>query len=165
MPERRNMNRRNEVRRAHLRFSPLTDADVPDIEAMVLALYREDPTGQKMSLRKIRRTVAELCSHPDRGSITIMHVGKIVAGYAVVIYFWSNEYGGNIAHIDELYVRPQWRSRGIGASFIEHVAKTKGKRLKSMRLEATPANERAFVFYSRHGFKLVQNRHMCRELP
>ena len=164
MPERRNMNRRNRVRRESLRFTPLTHADVPDLEAMVLALYREDPTGQKMSLRKIRRTVAELCSHPDRGGITIVRAGKTIVGYAVIIYFWSNEYGGNVAHIDELYVRPQWRSRGIGASFIEHVAGTKGRRLKGVRLEVTPANERAFTFYSRHGFKLEKNRHMFLKL-
>ena len=164
MSERSNMNRRNSIRKESLRFSLLAAAEVPDFEAMVLALYREDPTGQRMSRAKIRRTVAELCSHPDRGSITIAHVGDIVAGYAVIIYFWSNEYGGNVAHIDELYVRPQWRSRGIGASFIEHVAGTKGRRLKGVRLEVTPANERAFTFYSRHGFKLEKNRHMLLKL-
>ena len=158
------MNVRSKPRRESLRFDPLVDSDVPDLEAMVLALYREDPTGQKMSLRKIRRTVAELCSRPDRGGITIMRVGKAIAGYALVIYFWSNEYGGNIAHVDELYVRPQWRSRGIGGTCIEHVAGTEGKKLKGIRLEVTPANERAFAFYSRHGFKPAKNRHMFRKL-
>lgn len=158
------MNARAKPRRDSLRFGPMTDSDVPDLEAMVMALYREDPTGQKMTPRKIGRTVAELCSRPERGRITIMRVGDTVVGYALVIYFWSNEYGGNVAHVDELYVRPRWRGRGIGAACIEHAAGTGGKKLKGMRLEVTPANERAFAFYSRHGFKPAKNRHMFRRL-
>jgi len=132
---------------------------------MVLALYREDPSGQKMPLRKIRRTIAELSAHPDKGAITIIHIGNAIAGYGIVIYYWSNEYGGTIAHIDELYVRPSWRNRRIGSSYLEHIAKTKGMKLKGIQVETTPANQKALAFYSRRGFKQVENHHMFRELP
>ena len=159
------MTRRSKPGRTFVRFRPLADADVPEFEAMALALYREDPTGQRMTRRKVRRTIAELSSHPDKGAITIMRAGDDVVGYAVVIYFWSNEYGGNIAHVDELYVKPLWRSRGVGASYLEHVAGLKGKNLRGIRLEVTPANQRALAFYSRHGFKPAKNRQMMRELP
>ena len=148
-----------------VRFARLAAEDMPEFEKMGLSLYREDPTGQRMSRRKIRRTAAELSTHPDKGAITIMRLGGTIVGYAVVIYFWSNEYGGDIAHIDELYVRPQWRNRGVGASCIEQVTRAKGKKLKGIRLEVTPGNRRAFAFYSRHGFRPAKNRHMFRELP
>ncbi len=158
------MKRRNKPRRKSPAFSPLTDADRSEFEAMVLALYREDPTGQTMSPTKVRRTVAELSARPDKGDIILMRTLETIVGYAIVVYFWSNEYGGNIAHIDELYVRPGWRNMGIGSSCIEHVARMKGKGLKGVRLEVTPANRKAFAFYSRRGFKLEKNRHMFREL-
>jgi ribosomal protein S18 acetylase RimI-like enzyme len=159
------MRRTNKATSQSPRFSPLADADAPELESMVMALYREDPTGQKMSFRKIRQTVAQLTAHPDKGRITIVRVGDTVVGYVIVIYFWSNEYGGDVAHIDELYVRPPWRSKGIGARCLDHVAGMKGKKLRGVRLEVTPANQKAFAFYSRHGFKLAKNRHMFRELP
>lgn len=138
---------------------------MPELQRMVLALYREDPPGQRMSPRKIRHTITELLTHPDKGGVTIMHVGDIVAGYAIIIYYWSNEYGGNIAYIDEFYVKPSWRNKGIGSSYLKHVSKTKGMNLKGIHVETTPANKKAFTFYSRHGFKQAKNHHMFRKLP
>lgn len=132
---------------------------------MILALYREDPPGQRMSPRKIRHTITEFSSHPDKGSIMIMHVGDIIIGYAIIIYYWSNEYGGNIAHIDELYVKPSWRNKGIGSSYIKRVSKTKGMNFKGIHVETTPANRKALAFYSQQGFKKTKNRHMFRRLP
>ncbi len=146
-------------------FRPLEDGDIPELLRMVLALYREDPPGQHMSLRKIRHTITELTTHPDKGAITIMRVSDVIAGYAFVIYYWSNEYGGNIAHIDELYVKPSWRNKGIGSSYLKHIAKTKRTNLKGIHVETTPANQKASTFYSRHGFKQAKNRHMFRKLP
>lgn len=138
---------------------------MPELQKMVLALYREDPPGQHMSSRKIRHTITELSTHPDKGAITTMHVGDAIAGYAIIIYYWSNEYGGNIAHIDEFYVKPPWRNKGIGSSYLKHITQTKGMNLKGIHVETTPANQKALTFYSRHGFKQAENRHMFRKLP
>ena len=132
---------------------------------MVLALYREDPPGRHMSRRKIRHTVTELSTHPDKGAITLMHVGDAIAGYAITIYYWSNEYGGNIALIDELYVKPSWRNKGIASSYLKQLTKTKGMNLKGIHVETTPANQKASAFYSRHGFMQAKNHHMFRKLP
>ncbi len=138
---------------------------MPELRRMVLALYREDPPGQSMSLRKIRHTITELSAHPDKGAITMMHVGNVIIGYAIVIYYWSNEYGGNIAYIDELYVKPSWRNKGIGSSYLKQISKTKGTNFKGIHVETTPANQKASAFYMRHGFKQAKNRHLFRKLP
>lgn len=146
------------------RFSSFHDDDLPDLRRMILSLYREDPPGQKVSLQKIRRTVLELSSHPDKGTITMIHVGDAIVGYVIVIYYWSNEYGGDIAHIDEFYVKPAWRNRGIGSLCLEYIGHVKGIDLKGIQVETTPPNKRAFAFYLRHGFKLKENRHLFRSL-
>ncbi len=137
---------------------------MPELRRMILALYREDPPGQPMSLRKIRRTITELSAHPHKGAVTIMHVGDAIVGYAIVIYYWSNEYGGNIAYIDELYVKPSWRNKGIGSSYLKQISKTKGTNFKGIHVETTPANQKASAFYMRRGFKQAQNRHLFRKL-
>jgi ribosomal protein S18 acetylase RimI-like enzyme len=145
-------------------FRLFRDDDLRDLEQMIFALYREDPPGQTMSRQKIRRTVQELSSHPDKGAITLIQIGDAVVGYAIVIYFWSNEYGGDVACIDELYVKPSWRDKGIGSSCLEHIARAKGTDLRGVRLEVTPANRKALVFYSRHGFARMANRHLFKKL-
>jgi len=145
-------------------FMAFRDEDLPELEQMILALYHEDPPGEEITHHKIQRTVQELASHPDKGAITIVRVGDVVVGYAIVIYYWSNEYGGDIACIDELYVKPPWRDKGIGVSCLEHIASAKAGDLKGLQVEITPANTKALAYYSRQGFTPKANRHLFRRL-
>jgi ribosomal protein S18 acetylase RimI-like enzyme len=143
-------------------FRSLRDDDLPELERMILALYQEDPPGQTMSLEKIRRTVQELSAHPEKGDIALALAGDLVVGYAIVIRYWSNEYGGDIACIDELYVKPDWRGLGIGASCLDHIAGSGDYR--ALLLETTPANRRAREFYIRKGFGPMSNRRLFKRL-
>jgi ribosomal protein S18 acetylase RimI-like enzyme len=131
---------------------------------MIFALYREDEYGEVMSRQKIQRTVQELMRHPEKGTIIVFYLGETVAGYSIVIYYWSNEYGGNIAVIDELYIQPNWRGEGIGTCFLEYVVAAGGGSLKGLQLEVTPVNERAFAYYCQQGFELEKNRHLFKKL-
>jgi GNAT superfamily N-acetyltransferase len=144
-----------------------SDEDLPELEAMVLALYGEDPPGEEMSRAKVQRTARELALHPDKGSVSVLCVGGAIVGYALVIHYWSNEYGGDIASIDELYVKPVWRDRGIGAALLEHLAagaaRTAGT-LRGLQVEVTPANTKALAFYSRHGFAPAANWRLFKKL-
>ena len=138
--------------------------DLAELEQMILGLYQEDPPGEEMSFEKIRRTVEELLSYPEKGIINIFRVDDDIVGYAIVIYYWSNEYGGNIASIDEFYVKPLWRGKRIGTSFLERIAIDNANNLKGIQLEVTPANHKAFAYYSRNGFSPKANRHLFRKL-
>lgn len=143
-------------------YRPFTEPELPELEEMVLALYAEDPSGEAITRDKVRRTAAELLARPDKGRIVLLDVGGQTIGYAIVIPFWSNEYGGDIATIDEIYVRPPWRGSGIGSDFLEHVAAHWG--VVALRLEVTPRNERARALYLRCGFEPDVNRHLFRKL-
>jgi GNAT superfamily N-acetyltransferase len=145
-------------------FRAFCDHDLPELKQMIFALYREDAYGEVMSCQKIQRTVQELLWHPEKGTITVFGVGEAVVGYAIVIYCWSNEYGGNIASIDEFYVKPSWRGKGIGTSFLEYVAAAEGGSVKGLQLEITPVSERVLAYYSQHGFEPTKNRHLFKKL-
>jgi ribosomal protein S18 acetylase RimI-like enzyme len=145
-------------------FRTFQNQDLPELEEMIFALYREDVYGERMCRQKVERTVQELLLYPEKGTITMFCVNEVVVGYAIVIYYWSNEYGGNIASIDEYYVKPFWRRKGVGASFLEYVSKAKAGDVKGLQLEVTPVNERAFDYYSRHGFEPTKNRHLFKKL-
>lgn len=145
-------------------FRPFNDDDLPELEVMVLALYAEDAYGEPMSHEKIRRTVNELMHHPQKGRIIVFSVAGAVMGYALVIHCWSNEYGGNLATLDEFYVKPHWRGQGIGTAFLNHLAATSDASVKYLHIEVTPTNERAFGYYLRQGFQPDANRHLLRPL-
>lgn len=131
---------------------------------MILALYGEDRAGEAMSVEKIRRTVDELRRHSEKGEIIVFDVADAVVGYAIVIHFWSNEYGGNIATVDELYVKPSWRRRGIGTAFLDHLSRREGFPAKGLQLEVTATNEKALSYYTRQGFVPAKNRHLFKKI-
>jgi len=138
--------------------------DQPDIERMITGLYTDDPSTEGMTVEKIRRTIEELAQHPEKGTIVIFETDRAVVGYSLVVHFWSNEYGGTIEVIDELYIRPEWRGKGIASAFLQHLVATAGRSVKGFQLEVTPRNERARALYIRHGFRPAKNEHLFRKL-
>ena len=145
-------------------FRAFCDHDLSELEQMIFTLLREDAYGEVMSRQKIQRTIQELLKYPEKGNITMFCLDEVVVGYAIAINYWSNEYGGDIAFIDEFYVKPPWRGKGIGISFFKYVATVKAAYVKGLQVEVTPINERAFVYYSRQGFEATKNLHLFKKL-
>lgn len=93
-----------------------------------------------------------------------------VVGYALTARTWSREAGGEVVWLEELYLKPQARSKGYATQFfaylldflgvtelesggidgVEHPARGGVRRL---RLEVCPSHERARRLYARWGFK------------
>ena len=141
-------------------FRKFDESDYRELEKMIRALYTEDDYGQPMSSDKIARTVAELQKHPEKGTIFIFENKHGIVGYAITVFFWSNEFGGNIAEIDELYVKPELRNKGIGTRFLDYSAHSHAENVVGLQLEVTPSNERALGYYTRYGFKESKNKQL-----
>ncbi len=128
----------------------------------MLALYAEDSPGEPMDAGKIRRTLRTLEAHPDKGRVRLIEVDGACIGYLILIDFWSNEYGGDLLTLDELYLRPEWRGRGFGRAVIEHLVATLPQAAVGLQLEVSPQNPRAASFYRRLGFRPMRNRPLVR---
>ncbi|MDE7083118.1 MAG: GNAT family N-acetyltransferase [Clostridia bacterium] len=80
----------------------------------------------------------------------IINFGGEIAGYALVAYYASQEYGGKIALFDELYIKPALRGHGIGKKVFEFV---EASGAVACRLEVEKSNERAMKLYSSLGYE------------
>jgi GNAT superfamily N-acetyltransferase len=81
-------------------------------------------------------------------------------GYALLCSFWSNELGGEVCIIDELYVVPSARGRGIGTGLVTSLLRRElpwFERAVNVELEVTPGNARARALYERLGFRAYEN--------
>lgn len=131
------------------------DAEDPQIVAMSLALYREDP-GESVAAAQVTRTLHALRAHPLRGRVVVAEVSGKVVAYALLIAFWSNEFGGEICTIDELYVEPGHRGRGISSALFDALPNDRAlwpTKPVAIELEVTPDNTRARALYERLGFR------------
>lgn len=150
---------------AHISYRLLQPTDTAALIEMCLGLSEADPGGLPMSPEKVIRTISELQSHPDKGQIMLFETAaKEIVGYAILIHFWSNEFGGNITTIDELYVKAAWRSQGIATDFFDYLDKNRLAGAVALQLEVLPGNVRARQLYQKLGFEIHPNRTMVKQL-
>lgn len=138
-----------------IRYIPYQDEYREDLFKMIRALYAEDPSGDKMNEGKIEKTIDYLQTHPERGRIMLFSDGNLIIGYSIIIYYWSNEYGGIILLLDELFVKEGCRGHRIGTGFINHLITTESELCKAIFLEVIPSNSKALKFYNSLGFEPV----------
>lgn len=140
-----------------IEYRKFKTSDSSIVAELIQSLYKEDPSDKPMQPQKIQDTFEALTNHPDRGTIIIFDLNGDIIGYSILINFWSNEFGGNILTIDELYIRNGYRSQGIGARFIQHLAEVRFDNSVVIQLEVTPDNYKARKLYESLGFKLHKN--------
>ena len=136
--------------------------DLSEVEQMILGLYKEDVYGEPITLEKIRETFYELTQNPEKGRIIVFTLDCEIIGYAILIFYWSNEFGGNIIVIDELFVKPALRNQGIATQFFEYLSTQ--WQAKALQLEVTPSNPRALRYYQKLGFSISKNTHLIKKI-
>jgi ribosomal protein S18 acetylase RimI-like enzyme len=139
---------------------PATHSEDNDIVAMSRELYAEDPAPLPVPEQHTRETLSTLRAEPARGRALVLQLNDAVAGYALLISFWSNELGGEIIVIDELYVRPPYRNQGYARALLTALTRTDTlwpRPAVAIELEVTPQNKRAAALYSSLGFQPVKN--------
>lgn len=86
------------------------------------------------------------------------------AGYSESVALYAE---GAFATIQEFYVHPDWRSRGIGAALIAaaaRLAQERGWKRLELCTPPLPAFQRSLAFYEREGFEVTGGRKMKRVL-
>jgi GNAT superfamily N-acetyltransferase len=143
-----------------IEYRSVARTDHAALAGLMRQLYEEDPAERPVPEANFARTLRELEAHPDKGTILVIDREGRIVGYAVLINFWSNECGGNVVIIDELFVAQPWRGQGIGADFVRHLIDNEWNDAVAVRLEVTPANARARRLYERLGFSSHKNETM-----
>jgi ribosomal protein S18 acetylase RimI-like enzyme len=96
-----------------------------------------------------------------QGRIWLILEDDTVMGYVVLIWSYSLEYGGLAAELDELYLKPEARGRGIGREALRQFLEfCRSAGVVLLRLETEPDNEAARGFYKALGFEVVERRFM-----
>lgn len=76
-----------------------------------------------------------------------------ILGYAMLAKSFSTEFGKPCIWIEDLYMKPECRGKGIGTAFFAYVDEKYPNHLK--RLEAEEENERAIHVYKKCGFEVL----------
>lgn len=97
--------------------------------------------------------IAPLLEGISHGCAYLVGPPRAPIGYIVITFGWSVKFGGLDAIIDELYVRPGVRGRGIATEALSALPRAlAGAGLRAVHLEVDSANAQALKLYRRAGF-------------
>lgn len=118
--------------------------------ALAKEFYSSDAVMHPVPLKNFERTFEELLRSDEYAACLMAEYGGAVAGYILIARTYSQEAGGEAVWLEEIYVRPDFRGRGIGRAMIEEIMRLFPA--ARYRLEIEPDNRRAAALYSRLGF-------------
>ena len=141
-----------------VRIAPATASHLDHL----LALAREFYAGERLPYDEtvLRRAYAALWAVPLHGAVWLARDGDELAGYGVLACGFSLEYAGRDAFVDELYVRPDRRDRGIGSRILDAMeAECRRQGIAALHLEVDHDNAAGRRLYRRRGF-VDHERHL-----
>lgn len=147
---------------ADVRIVPGSEADVP----VILELIKGLADYEKLA-GEVVATAADLSNSlfGDRAAAEVLlaYVGKEPVGFALFFSTFSTFLGRPGIFLEDLFVLPQWRGRGIGGRLFAAVAATAASR-RCGRLEWSVLdwNEPAIRFYERLGAHCLKEWRMYR---
>lgn len=126
--------------------------DLPKLVGLAMAFHAE--MGFKTEETALERAIIPLLEGSPYGAIYLIGPNRAPIGYATLTFTWSLEFAGMISTLDELFVRPTVRKRGIGTEVLMSLCKTMSEAdVKAMFLEVNATDENAARLYLKARFE------------
>jgi len=129
-----------------------TTTDLDTLFEMMRHMQMEDPWEEPFDEPAVRANLTALLQNSVYGVAYIVRENSDPIGYLVVCFDYSLEYRGIGAWIDELFVEPSHRRKGIGTQLLDLAEQaSREHRAKVLHLEVSHGNP-AIELYRRRGF-------------
>lgn len=141
----------------------ITSADQLLFETMCTDFYHSDAVLIPMTQDKIHRTFQEAINGSPFLRLVFIEQLNQVAGYALFAFYWSNEAGGMVAQLEEIYILPEYRGNGLGHAFFDWCLENYQNSMSRLRLEACRHNKSAIRLYESYGFESLDYLQMIKD--
>ncbi len=132
-----------------------TKAEIADLSVLLpltKEFYIEHPL--EFNQERMQSGLSQLLENPDLGLAWIIKFESSTVGYLILTFGFSLEFAGRDAFIDEIYLRPEYRGRGLGeaaVAYAQEYAKASG--ITAIHLEVAKGKEQAIGLNEKMGFE------------
>lgn len=134
-----------------LSIRPATISDVSVLNTMVHELAEYDRLGHEAVVTEEDLARDGFGAHPKFRAV-IAEWEKEPAGYALFFEFYSTFQGRPGLFLDDIFVRPKFRKKGIGKALLDHIAQIAWReKYFCVRWEVLHWNSPAINFYRNMG--------------
>ncbi|MBN1118059.1 MAG: GNAT family N-acetyltransferase [Bacteroidales bacterium] len=140
-----------------MKIRPIKETDYEEL----ISMFKEFAAFQKMPdkmINSVEKMTAE--SNYLTGFVVENDSGELI-GYATYFYAYYTWIGKSL-YMDDLYVKPEYRRKGLGQKLIESVInKAKTDNCKKVRWQVSDWNQNAIDFYKSIGAKVDNTESNC----
>lgn len=131
---------------------------------MVKDFYNSEAVLHSIPLENIYNTYEEIISGSQYAKAYIIEEESEIAGYGLISLTFSNEAGGFVLWIEELYILEKYRGYGLGGKFLDFIEKEYSSRVKRFRLELSESNIAAKSLYLKKGYESLDYTQMVHDI-
>ncbi|GIK52965.1 MAG: hypothetical protein BroJett014_19380 [Planctomycetota bacterium] len=133
--------------------------DIPALITLMEAFYAE--SAYPLDHAAAQRGFAALMADERLGQVWLIEEGAKIAGYAVLTFRFGMEFGGLMAAVDDLYIAPQSRNKGLAKTALKEIReRCKAAGITAITVEVSPNNAPALAAYRHAGFTEAKDRQL-----
>lgn len=130
--------------------------DVAALVVLMTAFYAESsyPLDKEWASAAFRH----LLSNQSLGCAWLASAGRRAIGHAVLTARYTMEHGALTGYVDDLYVEPEFRRKGVAQAMLERlVVESRERELASLQVEVAQSNHPARALYAKFDLREVMD--------
>lgn len=131
----------------------IQECDREEVLSMMRTFYASDAVWSNGSDEIFAADVDACLSDSPYLEGYVFEDDGVLQGYAMVAKSFSTEFGKPCMWLEDIYVAPEFRDRGMGSAFMSYIQNKYPDAI--FRLEVEPENERAVHVYEKCGFVVI----------
>lgn len=128
------------------------NSDKEKYVSLAKKFYNSDAVLHEISKNNFYKTFNEFMHSDIFIEIYLLELDEKLIGYFLLSKTYSQEVGGKVLLIEEIFIESEYRNKGISKKIFNFIFETYGD-YKRYRLELTKNNNIAFNAYSKMNFK------------
>ena len=138
-------------------------SDVDYLLAMMMDFYMSPAVIHKPSIELLKKDIEASFASDIPLTCYIFLVDEDIVGYSMIVKSFSTEYGLPCIWLEDLYIKPKYRRRGIGRSYFAFLKEKYPSNQYRIRLEVAKDNDSAIRFYKNN--KLEEIEYLQMQFP
>lgn len=137
--------------------------DTEAVLAMMRVFYDSPAVFHTSSDAVLRKDIEDCISDLPLIDGFVFVVEGVIAGYAMTALNYTTEYGGISVWLEDLYIKPEFRRRGIATEFFTFMEQQYPQAVR-FKIEVETENEGAIATYKKNGYGVSPYIEMTKEI-
>ncbi len=151
------------ARNSNIDLQPVGETELPALLPLIADYHAFEGVSSTAGEREA--AARTLLAHPEFGAIWLVRADGRNVGYIALCRGFSIEFNGFDAFVDEFYLAPAFRGRGIGTRVLELVrVEARARDINALHLEVARDNAPARRLYEKTGF-VARERYLLMSAP